>query len=258
MVGDLGSAPACARRQPCAGSSASRWARTFELAGEPVVAFPQPDRLLEAVALPGLSEEKIARLRGVAQAAQAGELDASALRRLGPDAAWSALQEIRGIGPFYAGLIVLRASGFADALLPMPEPRVLASRGAVLRARRPADAGRVHRAREGVAAVSHLGHGVAQAGRRAAVRAARGAQALTRRAAVLRDRAPGPSPRPARRPPDARPATRGRSRRAPRRRRAGGRAARAAPRASGPTARRRAARSSLWSPKSFRNSVVVR
>jgi DNA-3-methyladenine glycosylase II len=45
---------------------------------------------------------------------------------LGPEAAWSALQELPGIGPFYAGLIVLRASGFADAPMPMAEPRILA------------------------------------------------------------------------------------------------------------------------------------
>jgi hypothetical protein len=32
----------------------------------------------------------------------------------------------RGIGPFYAGLVVLRAGGFADALLPLAEPRGLA------------------------------------------------------------------------------------------------------------------------------------
>jgi DNA-3-methyladenine glycosylase II len=119
-----------ARRQPAQAASLRRQlgvtlGRTFELAGEQVVAFPQPDRLLEAVSLPGLSEEKVARLRGVAQAALAGALDPGALRELGPEAAWSALQKIRGIGPFYAGLIVLRASGFADALLPMPEPRVL-------------------------------------------------------------------------------------------------------------------------------------
>ena len=119
-----------ARRQPAQAASLRHelgvaLGRTFELAGEPVVAFPQPDRLLAAVSVPGLSEEKIVRLRGVAQAALAGALDPGALRQLGPDAAWSALQEIRGIGPFYAGLIVLRATGFADALLPMPEPRVL-------------------------------------------------------------------------------------------------------------------------------------
>jgi DNA-3-methyladenine glycosylase II len=119
-----------ARRQPAVAAKLRRelgvtLGRTFELAGEPVVAFPQPDRLLEAVPLPGLGEEKIVRLRGVAQAALDGALDPRVLRQLGPDAAWSALQGIRGIGPFYAGLIVLRASGFADALLPMPEPRVL-------------------------------------------------------------------------------------------------------------------------------------
>ncbi|HEY7966800.1 MAG TPA: hypothetical protein VID68_07215, partial [Solirubrobacteraceae bacterium] len=34
-------------------------------------------------------------------------------------------QALHGIGPFYAGLIVLRACGFADAQLAMPEPRVL-------------------------------------------------------------------------------------------------------------------------------------
>jgi DNA-3-methyladenine glycosylase II len=119
-----------ARRQPAVAAALRRelgvtLGRTFELAGEQVVAFPQPDRLLEAVAIPGLGEEKIVRLRGVAQAALAGALDPKALHQLGPDAAWGALQGIRGIGPFYAGLIVLRASGFADALLPMPEPRVL-------------------------------------------------------------------------------------------------------------------------------------
>ena len=119
-----------ARRQPAVAAKLRRelgvtLGRTFELAGEPVVAFPRPDRLLEAVPLPGLGEEKIVRLRGVAQEALGGTLDPRVLRELGPDAAWSALQGIRGIGPFYAGLIVLRASGFADALLPMPEPRVL-------------------------------------------------------------------------------------------------------------------------------------
>ena len=34
-------------------------------------------------------------------------------------------QQLEGIGPFYAGLIVLRATGFADAVLPTAEPKVL-------------------------------------------------------------------------------------------------------------------------------------
>jgi DNA-3-methyladenine glycosylase II len=36
------------------------------------------------------------------------------------------VQALPGIGPFYAGLIVLRAAGFADAAMPMAEPRILA------------------------------------------------------------------------------------------------------------------------------------
>jgi DNA-3-methyladenine glycosylase II len=38
-------------------------------------------------------------------------------------------QTLKGLGPFYAGLVVLRASGFADAMLAMNEPRVLARAG---------------------------------------------------------------------------------------------------------------------------------
>jgi DNA-3-methyladenine glycosylase II len=119
-----------ARRQPAQAARLRRelgatLGRTFELAGEPLVAFPQPDRLLEAVALPELPEQKIVRLRGIAQAALDGALDVGALAQLGPEAASDALQELRGIGPFYAALIVLRACGFADALLALPEPRVL-------------------------------------------------------------------------------------------------------------------------------------
>jgi DNA-3-methyladenine glycosylase II len=119
-----------ARRQPAQAARLRRelgatLGRTFELAGEPLVAFPQPDRLLEAVALPELDEQKIVRLRGIAQAALDGALDVGALQQLGPEAAWSALQELHGIGPFYGALIVLRACGFADALLAMPEPHVL-------------------------------------------------------------------------------------------------------------------------------------
>jgi DNA-3-methyladenine glycosylase II len=34
-------------------------------------------------------------------------------------------QTLEGIGPFYASLIVLRATGFADAPLRIPEPRTL-------------------------------------------------------------------------------------------------------------------------------------
>lgn len=94
---------------------------TFELGGVTYPAFPQPERLLELAAVPGLNEEKVQRLHGVARAALAGELDVARLQALGPDAAYADVQRLPGIGPFYAGLIVLRASGFADALAGLPE-----------------------------------------------------------------------------------------------------------------------------------------
>ncbi len=104
-----------------------RFGATFSLAGETVHAFPQPDRLVDPGELPGLNRAKVERLAGVARAALAGQLDVPRLHELGPELAYQDLQQLKGIGPFYAGLIVLRASGFADALLLSPEPRVLAN-----------------------------------------------------------------------------------------------------------------------------------
>jgi DNA-3-methyladenine glycosylase II len=105
---------------------AERLGSSFELDGRLLHAFPQPDRLLELDAFPGLNEVKVARLRGVAEAALAGELDAAALRAAGAEQSYEQVQRLQGIGPFYAGLVVLRATGFADAMLPMAEPKVLA------------------------------------------------------------------------------------------------------------------------------------
>ncbi len=69
--------------------------------------------------------EKIERLHGVARAALEGRLDVTALKDLGPDAAMAELQTIKGIGPFYSALIVIRGTGFTD-VLPVSEPRALA------------------------------------------------------------------------------------------------------------------------------------
>jgi DNA-3-methyladenine glycosylase II len=98
----------------------------FTLAGQPIAAFPQPDALLGIEAGPGLPEEKVARLHGIARAALDGDLDVGRLHELGPDRAYDEVQRLRGIGPFYAGLIVLRAAGFADAMLRVPEAKGLA------------------------------------------------------------------------------------------------------------------------------------
>jgi DNA-3-methyladenine glycosylase II len=106
---------------------AERYGVTFALAGQTLHAFPQPDQLIELPDdTPGLNPEKVRRLRGVAQAALTGVLDVDRLHEIGAERAYEEVQTIKGLGPFYAGLVVLRASGFADAMLPVAEPNVLA------------------------------------------------------------------------------------------------------------------------------------
>lgn len=98
---------------------------TFELAGQQLAAFPLPEALLAIDAFPGINADKIERLKGVARAALDGQLDADKLLELDPAEAMSRLQLIKGIGPFYSSLIVIRATGFAD-VLPLGEPQALA------------------------------------------------------------------------------------------------------------------------------------
>jgi DNA-3-methyladenine glycosylase II len=104
---------------------AGRLGRAFELDGERLVAFPTPQRLFEVEPIKGLPMLKVERLRAVAEAALAGRLDAERLRGAEPETALAELQELPGIGPFYAMLILVRSSGHAD-LLPAGEQRVLA------------------------------------------------------------------------------------------------------------------------------------
>jgi DNA-3-methyladenine glycosylase II len=101
---------------------------TFELAGRSVAAFPTPEALLQMEAFPGINAQKMERLHDVANAALAGRLDAERIRAMDPDAAMADLQTIKGIGPFYSMLILIRASGHAD-VLPVGEPRLLESVG---------------------------------------------------------------------------------------------------------------------------------
>ena len=101
------------------------YGRTFDLAGQRLAAFPTPSQLLRVDSFPGLPPEKIERLHGVASAALEGRLDVTALTDLGPGAAMTELQAIKGIGPFYSALIVIRGTGFTD-VLPVGEPRALA------------------------------------------------------------------------------------------------------------------------------------
>jgi DNA-3-methyladenine glycosylase II len=93
------------------------------VAGEQVRAFPLPERLLSAQALPNLAPPKVARLHAVARAALDGSLDAARLATSDPDKALAALLELPGIGPAYATLILLRSTGVTD-LLTFTEPRL--------------------------------------------------------------------------------------------------------------------------------------
>jgi DNA-3-methyladenine glycosylase II len=101
-----------------------RHGATFELAGVSMAAFPSAEALLEIdEPIAGLTNEKHLRLQGIARAELEGRLDVAHLREIGPDAAMDELQELRGIGPFSASLVVLRAVGFTD-VLPVEQPMV--------------------------------------------------------------------------------------------------------------------------------------
>jgi DNA-3-methyladenine glycosylase II len=94
----------------------------FDLAGVRLAAFPAPAELLRVTSFPGLPEDRLRRLHGVAHAALEGFLDVGHLMEQGPQRAMAELQSINGIGPFYSALIVIRGTGFAD-VLPVSEPK---------------------------------------------------------------------------------------------------------------------------------------
>lgn len=79
-------------------------------------AFPGPSRLEQLETFPGLSETKIERLRHLARAAGEGGLEADLLRSLPIEEVLSRLQELPGIGPFSAELVLLRGVGEPDYL----------------------------------------------------------------------------------------------------------------------------------------------
>ena len=86
----------------------------FTLAGQELAAVPTPAQLLQVRDFPGLTADKIHRLHGIARKAETGTLDTSRLRHIGPDATMADMQHLKGIGPFYASLITIRAVGFTD------------------------------------------------------------------------------------------------------------------------------------------------
>jgi len=86
-------------------------------------AFPSPQRLRSLdLDLPG---RKLEYLHAVADAALEGRLDGTALRAVDPDDAIASVQEIKGLGPFAAELVVVRGANAPD-VLPQHEGRLKA------------------------------------------------------------------------------------------------------------------------------------
>ena len=88
----------------------------FELDGREVVSFPLPAELCELGEFEGIAGKRAERRRAVAEAALEGALDAEHLRSMDPEEAIAEVQELPGLGPFYAMLVVVRAAGATDAL----------------------------------------------------------------------------------------------------------------------------------------------
>jgi DNA-3-methyladenine glycosylase II len=97
--------------------------RTFTVAGEELRAFPLPHRLLEADAIRSMAPVRVQWLHTIARAALDGALDPGVLGAMEPTAALARLQELPGIGPVYATLILLRATGVTD-MMTFGEPRL--------------------------------------------------------------------------------------------------------------------------------------
>ncbi|TMR96320.1 DNA-3-methyladenine glycosylase family protein [Nonomuraea basaltis] len=103
---------------------AERFGAKVTVDGQAYPAFPPPVTLLEAGGL-GLPAQKEEWVRGLARAALDGVLTAEHLRALGPEEALAELRALPGVGPFSAGLILIRGAGAPDAF-PGDEPRLFA------------------------------------------------------------------------------------------------------------------------------------
>jgi DNA-3-methyladenine glycosylase II len=98
-----------------------------EIGGEEVLAFPGPAALQSLESFEGVWDSKLERIRALAAAAAAGDLDPAFLRGLGLDAALTHLQSLPGIGPFGATLVLARGAGHPD----VPPPTLRRFRAAV-------------------------------------------------------------------------------------------------------------------------------
>lgn len=97
--------------------------QAVQVAGEELHAFPAPGVLRRLDRVEGLSDTKLERLRALSEAALDGSLDAATLRDQPVESALTELQGLPGIGPFSAGLVLVRGAGHPD-VFPTVEPRL--------------------------------------------------------------------------------------------------------------------------------------
>jgi DNA-3-methyladenine glycosylase II len=107
----------------------------MEVGGAAVTAFPGPAALAGLESFPGVWPTKLERVRALAAAAMAGDLEPERLRALDLDAALDHLQSLPGVGPFGATLILARGAGHPD----VPPPTLRRFRQAVAAAYRLAE-----------------------------------------------------------------------------------------------------------------------
>jgi DNA-3-methyladenine glycosylase II len=90
-------------------------------------AFPAPERLEQLESgFKGLTDHKVDQLRQLGSAAKSGLMNRDHLREMPYDDAIAQVQELAGIGPFSAELIMIRGVGVPDAL-PQHEKRMTAA-----------------------------------------------------------------------------------------------------------------------------------
>ncbi len=94
-----------------------------DLAGHMLHGFPAPSQLADLPTIQGLAGRKVAQLRVLGSAAADGWLSSARLRTLPRDEALAELQQLPGIGPFSAELVMMRGVGEPDAF-PLTEKRL--------------------------------------------------------------------------------------------------------------------------------------
>jgi DNA-3-methyladenine glycosylase II len=102
---------------------AERYGQTVTLGRRQIAAFPSPRQLRTVTEFPGLNTRKVSYLHGIADAALAGELDGAKLRAMPVTEALNHLQQLGGIGPFSAELILVRGACHPD-VFPTQERRL--------------------------------------------------------------------------------------------------------------------------------------